>query len=158
MLYYFFLCHTACNIILVMWLFLVNGNYTSWSAWSKCSATCGSGIQERTRTCTHPKPLNGGKSCALLGPAVETQSCNSQPCPSKFYQIKSQIIIAHKVLHNKKAVSVRDGYEYNVLCSLNHLPVCCCSFYTFKGHSNFDYEGLWSVIKSPDTILTSNFG
>lgn len=92
-LYHSFLCHTACNIILVMWLFIVNGNYTSWSAWSKCSATCGSGIQERTRTCTHPKPLNGGKNCASLGPTVETQSCNSQPCPSKF--LSNQIINNH---------------------------------------------------------------
>lgn len=87
--YHSFLCHVArINIILVMWLLLVNGNYTSWSVWSECSATCGGGIQERTRACTYPKPQNGGKDCALLGPAVETQSCNSQPCPSKFVIIK----------------------------------------------------------------------
>ena len=71
MSYHSFLCHVACmNIIVVMWLLLVNGNYTSWSVWSECSATCGGGIQERTRTCTHPKPQNGGKDCASLGPAV----------------------------------------------------------------------------------------
>ena len=156
MLYYFFLCHTACNIILVMWLFLVNGNYTSWSAWSKCSATCGSGIQERTRTCTHPKPLNGGKSCALLGPAVETQSCNSQPCPSKFYQIKSQIIIGHKVLHNKKAVSVRHGYEYYVVWTISQFAAVL--FIHSRAIQTLIMKGLWSVIKSPDSILTSNFG
>nr|XP_058946642.1 uncharacterized protein LOC131774603 [Pocillopora verrucosa] len=59
----------------------VNGNYTSWSIWKECSATCGGGIQERSRTCTNPKPQNGGQDCAALGPAAETRSCNSQPCP-----------------------------------------------------------------------------
>lgn len=84
MSYRSFPCHMACNLILLMCLLLVNGNYTSWSAWKECSATCGGGIQERSRTCTNPKPQNGGKDCMLLGPAAETQSCNSQPCPSKF--------------------------------------------------------------------------
>ena len=61
----------------------MNGNYTAWSAWKECSATCGGGIQQRVRTCTNPTPKNGGKDCAVLGPAVETKDCNSQPCPSK---------------------------------------------------------------------------
>lgn len=72
------------DIIQIMFLlFVVNGNYTSWSIWKECSATCGGGIQERSRTCTNPKPQNGGQDCAALGPAAETRSCNSQPCPSK---------------------------------------------------------------------------
>lgn len=63
---------------------LVNGNYTAWSAWEECSATCGGGIQQRVRTCTYPSPANGGKDCTSLGPAVETKDCNSQPCPSEY--------------------------------------------------------------------------
>lgn len=88
-------CKTS---ILLMCLLLVNGNYTSWSAWKECSATCGGGIQERSRTCTNPKPQNGGKDCALLGPAAETQSCNSQPCPSKFSSNQRR---KHKYLKKK---------------------------------------------------------
>lgn len=88
----------TCNTIFLMYVLLVNGNYTSWSAWKECSATCGGGIQERSRTCTNPKPQNGGKDCALLGPAAETQSCNSQPCPSKFHYPSS---VCHGWMYDK---------------------------------------------------------
>lgn len=73
LLFYFYVLHI-----------LVNGNYTAWSAWEECSATCGGGIQQRVRTCTYPSPANGGKDCTALGPAVETKDCNSQPCPSEY--------------------------------------------------------------------------
>ena len=53
---------------------VVDGGY---SAWSTCSAACGSGTQ--TRTCTSPSPANGGSDCSLLGPS--TQTCNNQACP-----------------------------------------------------------------------------
>ena len=74
---------------------LVNGNYTSWSAWKECSATCGGGIQERSRTCTNPKPRNGGQDCVVLGAAAETRSCNSQPCPSKSLAIMLKFKLSH---------------------------------------------------------------
>ena len=41
----------------------VNGNWSPWSTWSSCSATCGGGKRTRTRTCTNPAPANGGKDC-----------------------------------------------------------------------------------------------
>jgi len=50
---------------------------SDWSPWSACTATCGGGIQTRTRTILVP-PANGGAPC---GPLVQTQSCNTQPCP-----------------------------------------------------------------------------
>ncbi len=46
-----------------------------WSAWSTCSATCGSGTQ--MRTCTTPAPANGGADCF----GASQQSCNTQSCP-----------------------------------------------------------------------------
>ena len=73
-----------CFIYFYILHILVNGNYTAWSAWEECSATCGGGIQQRVRTCTYPSPANGGKDCTALGPAVETKDCNSQPCPSEY--------------------------------------------------------------------------
>ena len=76
LLFYFYVLHI-----------LVNGNYTAWSAWEECSATCGGGIQQRVRTCTYPSPANGGKDCTVLGPAVETKDCNSQPCPSEYSRL-----------------------------------------------------------------------
>ncbi|XP_031555969.1 uncharacterized protein LOC116292757 [Actinia tenebrosa] len=59
----------------------VDGNYTGWTEWTECSATCSGGIQQRTRTCTNPAPKNGGKNCDVLGPSFETKTCNTKPCP-----------------------------------------------------------------------------
>jgi len=50
---------------------------SAFTAWSKCTETCGGGKQTRTRTVTQA-PQYGGAVC---GNASETQDCNTQPCP-----------------------------------------------------------------------------
>ncbi|KAF2974148.1 hypothetical protein EK904_003107, partial [Melospiza melodia maxima] len=63
----------------------VDGGWSCWSSWSKCSATCGGGHYMRTRSCTNPAPAYGGDIC--LGLHTEEALCNTQPCPelrSKF--------------------------------------------------------------------------
>ena len=57
--------------------FAVDGGYSEWTDLSECTVTCGGGVQE----CTNPKPANGGRSCEGLGPAMESQECNTQACP-----------------------------------------------------------------------------
>jgi hypothetical protein len=57
-----------------------DGGWSPYSEWGTCSKTCGGGTQSRTRTCTNPTPANGGASC--VGDAVDSQSCNTQPCPT----------------------------------------------------------------------------
>ncbi|XP_013411295.1 uncharacterized protein LOC106174328 isoform X9 [Lingula anatina] len=59
----------------------VDGGYSQWSSWSTCTVTCEGGTQERTRSCTNPAPANNGSDCSGLGPATETQQCNTQGCP-----------------------------------------------------------------------------
>ena len=60
----------------------ISGGYTSWSNFSECSVLCGGGGERfRTRNCTHPKPQYGGKNCSDIGPALETEKCNTHPCP-----------------------------------------------------------------------------
>ncbi|XP_078375647.1 uncharacterized protein LOC144658999 isoform X2 [Oculina patagonica] len=61
----------------------IDGGYTEWTEWTKCSATCGGGIRRHSRTCTNPKPKNKGKTCIeqALGPPDETGECNTQECP-----------------------------------------------------------------------------
>ena len=60
----------------------IPGGYTLWSVFSKCSASCGGGgTKYRTRNCTNPIPQYGGQDCSEIGPAIETKSCNNQPCP-----------------------------------------------------------------------------
>lgn len=57
----------------------VDGSWSCWSPWSKCSVTCGGGHYMRTRTCNNPPPAYGGDIC--LGLHTEEALCNIQPCP-----------------------------------------------------------------------------
>ncbi|KAL9952094.1 hypothetical protein ACROYT_G039301 [Oculina patagonica] len=56
----------------------VNGGWSNFGGWSQCSAACGPGQQERSRTCTNPPPSNGGAQCS--GSNKETRECNNGPC------------------------------------------------------------------------------
>ncbi len=47
----------------------VNGEWSGWSFWSACV----NGIQNRTRTCTNPAPINGGSDC--VGNSFEEKKC-----------------------------------------------------------------------------------
>lgn len=53
----------------------VNGGWSIWSAWTECcGGREGRTGRKRERTCTAPRPLNGGQPC--VGPNVQkTQDC-----------------------------------------------------------------------------------
>lgn len=53
---------------------LANGNFSTWSNWSTCTDSRGNATKYRSRTCTNPAPLNGGRDC--IGTFNETISCN----------------------------------------------------------------------------------
>jgi hypothetical protein len=55
----------------------VNCKHSAWSAWGKCSKTCGSGTKSKTRTITQ-KAANGGKKCENT---KTTAACNTKACP-----------------------------------------------------------------------------
>merc|ERR1712168_1381343 len=58
----------------------IDGGYTPFSPWVKCSKSCGGGTQIRTRTCTNPTPKYGGDDCFGLGSPVERRPCETQAC------------------------------------------------------------------------------
>ena len=58
----------------------------TWSAWSKCTKTCGGGKRTRDRVCNKKKGAKQG--CYMDGPdgdprfKEQTDTCNPLPCPS----------------------------------------------------------------------------
>uniref|UniRef100_A0A3B3ZM05 Peptidase M12B domain-containing protein n=1 Tax=Periophthalmus magnuspinnatus TaxID=409849 RepID=A0A3B3ZM05_9GOBI len=56
----------------------VDGGWSSWSEWSSCTRTCGSGVQSAHRDCTSPLPKHRGKYC--LGERRRYRLCNPTPC------------------------------------------------------------------------------
>ena len=59
-----------------------DGGFSNWGVFTPCSATCGGGMQSRSRVCNNPPPQYNGKDC--VGPVNETRACNTFYCPSKF--------------------------------------------------------------------------
>ncbi|XP_023931419.1 CUB and sushi domain-containing protein 3-like isoform X1 [Lingula anatina] len=58
---------------------IVHGGWSTWSSWSNCSATCGGGVQSRSRQCNDPPPSSIGNPCS--GISYKSRLCNMQPCP-----------------------------------------------------------------------------
>ena len=54
----------------------VDCKLSTWSGWSKCSAECGGGVQQRLREVKRAMKY-GGKPC---GGTSETKACNGQAC------------------------------------------------------------------------------
>lgn len=58
----------------------IDGGWSDWGNWTRCSVTCGNGTQTRTRTCTNPPPQFNGKDCQ--GKLEDGRSCmDREKCP-----------------------------------------------------------------------------
>ena len=61
-------------------LSVIDGGWSMFGDWSRCTAECGGGTQSRKRACNSPAPENGGADCE--GVAEETKTCNGEiQCP-----------------------------------------------------------------------------
>lgn len=61
----------------------VDCSFRSWTGWSTCSLTCGSG--QKTRTRTKNGPFHGGSTSACDHPTSQTLNCNEFSCPQNCY-------------------------------------------------------------------------
>ncbi|XP_076079208.1 coadhesin-like [Mytilus galloprovincialis] len=57
----------------------LNGSCSKWTCWSHCSVTCGSGSQERSRTCQNPPSARIGPDCSKS--TSESKTCTLTACP-----------------------------------------------------------------------------
>ena len=62
----------------VLIFFSVPGDWLEWSDWSRCSATCGTGIRWRTRDCNMTS--YGDLTAPCEGTSNGTEDCNTFPC------------------------------------------------------------------------------
>ncbi|XP_050527942.1 A disintegrin and metalloproteinase with thrombospondin motifs adt-1-like [Daktulosphaira vitifoliae] len=57
------------------------GGWSDWTLWSKCTATCGPGVQYRLRYCNNP--MNSKDSLNCTGNSIEFKNCYGHLCESK---------------------------------------------------------------------------
>ena len=76
------------KIVLVFEIYLtvraIDGSWSTWGNWGKCSTTCGKGTKIRERNCSNPAPKHGGKECEKDAEGLttlHTHSCHTKPCP-----------------------------------------------------------------------------
>lgn len=73
----------AAPLIHPIYPLVVRGAWSCWTSWSPCSASCGGGHYQRTRSCTSPPPSPGEDIC--LGLHTEEALCATQACPGTEY-------------------------------------------------------------------------
>lgn len=56
----------------------VDGGWSEWSKWSRCTTTCGGGLSYSKRSCTTSPPSNEGKHCA--GRRIKVRLCHLNRC------------------------------------------------------------------------------
>jgi len=67
----------------------VDGGWSTWGAWSDCSASCASGAMYRSRICSNPKPNCAGLVCT--GNYTDQAPCGSGfTCPGQYHSPRLQ--------------------------------------------------------------------
>lgn len=84
--YLYLLKHYVVYIVMkegIKFVWSVDGGWSVWQTWGRCSVTCGNGVRNRARSCNNPVPQYGGNQCT--GDATEIHFCHERSCPGVFY-------------------------------------------------------------------------
>lgn len=84
--YLYLLKHYVVYIVMkegIKFVWSVDGGWSVWQTWGRCSVTCGNGERNRARSCNNPVPQYGGNQCT--GDATEIHFCHERSCPGVFY-------------------------------------------------------------------------
>ncbi|XP_062593821.1 hemicentin-1-like isoform X2 [Saccostrea cucullata] len=91
--------------------YAIDGDWSKWSWWSSCSATCGSFTQTRIRSCDSPPPSNGGAQCS--GEGEQTKFCDLPSCPVdgfwSSWSVWSDCVVVNCTLSNRTRVRLCDS-------------------------------------------------
>ncbi|CAJ0944218.1 unnamed protein product [Ranitomeya imitator] len=68
----------------------VDGGWTGWSSWSQCSASCGEGSRQRTRSCFSPRHKMGENP--VFGKDTETETCQLPQCRAVASRVRASLI------------------------------------------------------------------
>ncbi|XP_054470847.1 A disintegrin and metalloproteinase with thrombospondin motifs 17 isoform X2 [Anoplopoma fimbria] len=82
----------------------VDGDWSTWSHWSMCSRTCGTGVHFRQRKCDNPPPGPGGRHCQK--PNVEHKACERPPCPKGSTSFRDLQCLSYDRHASKKKISL----------------------------------------------------
>ena len=69
-------------------MYLVDGSWGEWEAWSECTLACGTETSQRYRTCNGT--IGNGKLCLIPGTSrrqgyqQQSKECNIKPCPGNY--------------------------------------------------------------------------
>ncbi|XP_071956327.1 A disintegrin and metalloproteinase with thrombospondin motifs 16-like isoform X2 [Antedon mediterranea] len=98
----------------------VDGGWSDYDEWTKCSRSCGGGVRSRRRRCDNPPPAYNGRICE--GDAVMLDICNLQNCET------SQLAFVQEQCANQSDHPSGEGFEWqpnyyffnlNTFCKLN---------------------------------------
>jgi hypothetical protein len=92
----------------------VDGGWGQWEPYSKCTRTCGGGVQFSERECNQPTPVNGGQYC--VGQRRQHRSCNTQECPDgsiPFRELQCRSFDGRKHNFNDLPYDVNWSPKYN---------------------------------------------
>ena len=95
-----------CCILYYIWITFIqkDGSFSDWSSPSRCSKSCGGGIQTKTRK--YIPPQYGGKDLSDKDKLTETIECNTTPC----------------VVNAKMSTWENSGNCYNQITTSNPIP------------------------------------
>jgi len=108
----------------------VNCIMNGWTAWGKCSKTCGGGTQTRTRI-VQKQAAYGGKACPT--DRSQTQACSKERCPRKIVKMSvakachspdALGLLLLESYNNKPKKDCQEACDKNKRCSLFAVDSC----------------------------------
>ncbi|KAI3381857.1 hypothetical protein SNEBB_005336 [Seison nebaliae] len=108
----------------------INGEWSIWSEWDKCSGEqCGGrGSQSRRRSCNNPTPKNRGQPC--FGVSLEQRNCLVPECATEWSEWSSWSLCTDSC---KPEISIRKRICKSLSCKGNSLDYKECPTRTCAG-------------------------